>query len=173
MRTEFYELVKDIILTKEYQSMKDIKHHKHTNAYMHSIRVAYLCYLHYLKHPDKYDRDTLIRGALLHDYYLYDWHKKGNPHIRHCFVHPRRSLKNAKRDFPDINKYERDMILHHMWPVTPIPPHTRYGWLIVRMDKKAASYDYGIKKRIKKRKKAKIKEVRRIQRLERRKKAIA
>ncbi len=152
MKTEFYDLIKDIISTDEYQSMKEIKHHRYTNTYMHSIRVAYLCYLHYLKHPDKYDLMTLLRGALLHDYYLYDWHHKGNPHVRHCFVHPKRSFKNATRDYGELNKYERDMILHHMWPVTPIPPHTKYGWLIVKMDKKAAMHDYAIKMRYKKRK---------------------
>lgn len=166
MKTEFYYLIKDIIMTDAYQSMKNIKHHKYTNAYMHSIRVAYLCYLHYLKHPDKYDLNTLLRGALLHDYYLYDWHDKGNPKIRHCFVHPKRSYKNAKRDYLNINSKEKDMILHHMWPVTIIPPHTRYGWLIVRMDKKAAAHDYAIKRRNKKRKKM-------ILKLEKRKKAIA
>ena len=157
MKTEFYYLIKDIISTDEYQSMKNIKHHKYTNAYMHSIRVAYLCYLHYLKHPDKYDLNTLLRGALLHDYYLYDWHDKGNPKLRHCFVHPRRSYKNAIRDYKNINKKEKDMILHHMWPVTIIPPHTRCGWLIVRMDKKAAAHDYAIKRRNKKRKKMMLK----------------
>jgi uncharacterized protein len=166
MKTEFYYLIKDIISTDEYQSMKNIKHHKYTNAYMHSIRVAYLCYLHYLKHPDKCDLNTLLRGALLHDYYLYDWHDKGNPKLRHCFVHPRRSYKNAIRDYKNINKKEKDMILHHMWPVTIIPPHTRYGWLIVRMDKKAAAHDYAIKRRNKKRKKMMLK-------LQKRNKAIA
>ena len=72
--------------------------------------------------------------------------------VRHCFVHPKRSFKNATRDYGELNKYEKDMILHHMWPVTPIPPHTKYGWLIVKMDKKAAMHDYAIKMRYKKRK---------------------
>ena len=44
MKNEFYDLIKDIIKTDDYQSMKNIKHHRYTNAYMHSIRVAYLCY---------------------------------------------------------------------------------------------------------------------------------
>ena len=35
-------------------------------------------------------RRELIRGALLHDYFLYDWHipDKENPHKLHGFYHP-------------------------------------------------------------------------------------
>ena len=63
MKTEFYNLIKDIIKTEEFQSMKSIKHHRYTNTYMHSIRVAYLCYLHYLKNPDKYDGEKSVKSS--------------------------------------------------------------------------------------------------------------
>ena len=34
------------------------------------------------------DRASLIRGALLHDYFLYDWHDADPSHRLHGFTHP-------------------------------------------------------------------------------------
>lgn len=34
------------------------------------------------------DRASLIRGALLHDYFLYDWHDPDPSHRLHGFTHP-------------------------------------------------------------------------------------
>ena len=49
-------------------------HHKHVSVHEHVRHVAYtaLKIAHSLK--VKVDEDKLIRAALLHDYYLYDWH---------------------------------------------------------------------------------------------------
>ena len=44
----------------------------------------------------------LVRGALLHDYFLYDWHTrksaKGLKEL-HGFSHPETALRNAGRDY--------------------------------------------------------------------------
>lgn len=34
------------------------------------------------------DRASLLRGALLHDYFLYDWHDSDPSHRLHGFRHP-------------------------------------------------------------------------------------
>ena len=61
------------------------------------------------------DERELVRGALLHDYYLYDWHE---PHGKlHGFSHPAVALNNAKRDF-DLSSKEQNIIASHMWPLT-------------------------------------------------------
>lgn len=140
MNKEFYGLIRDIIASEEYIGMKRYKHHVKGSVYDHSIKVAYLCYKHHKRFGTKTPLREFVRGALLHDYYLYDWHDK--EHKFHGFTHPRRALENALAKYPDLTHRERDMIRRHMFPLTPIPPRTKAGWLICFYDKVAAVSDY-------------------------------
>ena len=73
-----------------------------------------------------------FRGALLHDYFLYDWHLT---HERwHGFRHPYIALSNASRDF-DLTAREKNIIVRHMFPLTPIPPKYRESLLVSTADK--------------------------------------
>ena len=45
----------------------------------------------------KVNEKALIRGALLHDYFLYDWHIKRKGHHFHGFTHPATALRNAEK----------------------------------------------------------------------------
>ena len=78
----------------------------------------------------------LIRGALLHDYFLYDWHDKDhiNPLRLHGFFHPGIALKNASAEY-DLTEREKDIIRKHMWPMTVIPPLCREAWIVTAADK--------------------------------------
>ena len=76
----------------------------------------------------------MIRGALLHDYFLYDWHKGKHPDFGHAFGHPERALRNALRDYK-LTEREMQIIRHHMWPLTVIPPTCREAWVIIAADK--------------------------------------
>lgn len=140
----FEKLISDIISSESYRSMREYKHHMRSTAYAHSIRVAYLCYRHCQRHNSRADLNELVRGALLHDYYLYD--RRGREHhvngLIHTFTHPKQAIKNAMRDYPDLTENERDAIRHHMFPMTLIPPKTRCGWLVCFYDKLAAIEDY-------------------------------
>ena len=85
------------------------------------------------------DKASLVRGALLHDYFLYDWHYDGDgSHKLHGFTHPRRALMNALQDF-ELNEVERNSILRHMFPLTPIPPKYIEGYLVTMADKISAT----------------------------------
>lgn len=145
-KKEFNGLIHNIVHSEEFRRMKQYKHHLVGNTYEHSINVAYLCYRHYKRHKSKVDLNELIRGALLHDYFLYDRHDKSDTeHVRglvHGFMHPSRALANATHAYPDLTKTERDVIKRHMFPLTPIPPKTRCGWLVCFYDKVAAICDY-------------------------------
>ena len=59
-------------------------------------------------------RDELIRGALLHDYFLYDWHHGdyAKPHKLHGFYHPGRALRNAMKEYA-LTPREQDIIKNH------------------------------------------------------------
>ncbi len=64
------------------------------------------------------DEKTLLTGAMLHDFYLYDWHNKGDgSHRLHGFSHPGRASRNAKKYF-NITTKEQEIIESHMWPLT-------------------------------------------------------
>lgn len=137
---EFVRAVRGVIHTREYQSMKRIRHHVRGNAFEHSVRVAYLCYKHHKRFGMKTNLDELIRGALLHDYYLYDRTEKKDRRL-HWLRHPHRALQNAERHYPSLTDRERDAIRRHMFPLTLIPPRTAAGWLVCFYDKVAAIGD--------------------------------
>ncbi|MBQ7347729.1 MAG: HD domain-containing protein [Clostridia bacterium] len=122
--------------------MKGYKHHIKGSVYDHSLKVAYLCYRHHKRFGTGVDLREFVRGALLHDYYLYDWHDKDPAHKFHGFTHPKHALENAVKKYPDLTPAQRDMIRSHMFPLTPIPPKTRCGWLVCFYDKVAAIGDY-------------------------------
>lgn len=95
----------------------------------------------------RYSKRELVRGALLHDYFLYDWHEEateenGRPKSLHGFRHPRIALKNAEEDY-ELSKKEREIIQKHMWPLTVTQvPRCREAWLVVAADKVAAVSEF-------------------------------
>ncbi len=83
------------------------------------------------------DRRALLRGALLHDYYLYDWHDCPDRSILHLhgFYHPKVALENARRDFTLSDK-EENIIRSHMWPLTIFHlPRCREAAIVCAADK--------------------------------------
>lgn len=87
------------------------------------------------------DRASLIRGALLHDYFLYDWHDPDPSHRLHGFTHPFAALARAEEDFDDLTPRERNIISRHMFPLVPIPPTCREAWLVCLADKACALHE--------------------------------
>ena len=106
--------------------------HGSTSVYEHSVNVAYKSLLLVENYRLPVDKQSLVRGALLHDYFLYDWHK---PHGRwHGFKHPAIALKNATRDFK-LTEIEKNLIVRHMFPLVPIPPKNIEGGIVCMVDK--------------------------------------
>lgn len=114
---------------------KKFVQHGSTSVFEHSLSVAYNSYrLAKFLHIKVHERD-LIRGALLHDYFLYDWHDKDHAaHRLHGFTHPSRSYDNACRDF-ELTDIERNLIVRHMFPLTVVPPVCREAWIVCLIDK--------------------------------------
>lgn len=142
MEAEFYALIQDILGSEAFRAQRGYRHHIKSNIYDHSVRVAYLCYRHYKRRPLRIGLREFVRGALLHDYYLYDWHDMAPGRRLHLFTHSREALSNAIRHYPTLTATQRDMIRHHMFPITIHPPKTRAGWLVCFYDKVAAFGDY-------------------------------
>lgn len=133
---ELEKYANDILTSENFQSTKNYIQHGSMSVHEHCINVAMVS----LAIRDKleiecHSRD-LVRGALLHDYFLYDWHKsdKVNSHRLHGFFHPSRALHNARKEFV-INARQTDIIIKHMWPLTVIPPMCREAWIVTMADK--------------------------------------
>ena len=139
---DFFTLIRDILSSHQFRSMRRMRHHVKGSVFDHSLKVAYLCYRHHKRFGNKTPLDEFIRGAMLHDYYLYDWHDRLPGHRLHCFTHPRTALTNARIDYPTLSRVQQDIILRHMFPLIPVPPRTSAGWLICLYDKIAAISDY-------------------------------
>lgn len=82
------------------------------------------------------DMKSLARGAVLHDFFLYDWHETNDcGDGLHGFAHPKTALRNASRCF-ELNSTERDIIRKHMWPLTFFcMPARRESWIVCFVDK--------------------------------------
>ena len=64
----------EILMSEGMQYEKMLPHQGEVTCYDHSVSVAWLStrlaeHFHF-----NVDMKSLVRGALLHDYYLYDWH---------------------------------------------------------------------------------------------------
>ena len=111
--------------------------HGTTSVYAHSVRVAAVSLYLARRLRLRFDEAALLRGALLHDCFLYDWHDRDNGHLLYGFSHPRTALENARRDY-DLSEAECDVILHHMFPLVPMPPRCREAWIVCMADKYCA-----------------------------------
>ena len=129
-------MLKESRLGLENQSIQ----HGDTTVLLHSMAVTYYSLkLAELLHI-RYDQNSLIRGALLHDYFLYDWHDPDPSHNFHGLRHAKTALRNAKMDF-ELTAKEQDIILHHMFPLNLQPPRCREAFVVCAVDKGCGIYE--------------------------------
>lgn len=135
-KNELRKYASDIL--DSYNFQKTRKHIQHGNMSVneHCISVAITSLRIRDKFHIKCNNTDLIRGALLHDYFLYDWHKKEDrePHGLHGFYHPGIALRNAKKEY-HLTKRQEEIIKKHMWPLTIVPPTCREAWIVTVADK--------------------------------------
>ena len=132
---EFNGMIADLKRDQLVQSMRQFVQHGHTSTYAHCLGVAALSFRIARWLPCRIDERSLLRGSLLHDFYLYDWHHKDANHTLHGFRHADRALKNASVHFR-LNRIERDIIRTHMWPLNLTRvPRTRESAIVCLADK--------------------------------------
>ena len=131
--TEYMEIVKDIISNEMVLKMKQYRQHFNITCFDHCLFVSYNMYI--ICKKQNIDYKSAARAGLVHDLFLYDWRKREEGRKGfHAFTHPRASYENAKKIFTP-NKIEKDIILKHMWPVTPKFPRYKESFLITYVDK--------------------------------------
>lgn len=132
---EFVEIITPLLQEPKIIKMNEFIQHGDTSCLMHTLSVAYYSFNLAKKWRLKIDEKSLVRGAIFHDYFLYDWHDRSIRPRFHGFKHPLIALNNAERDF-DLNKIEKDIILKHMFPLTflHMPKH-KESFLVCLADK--------------------------------------
>lgn len=135
---EFKAIIRDIATNPNVLSLKNRVQHKNKSRYYHCLCVSFYTYA--ICKKLKLDYVSAARGAMLHDFYYYDWrdkHVEGQKKF-HAFRHPRIALNNAKDVF-DLNEIEQDIIVKHMWPLTLKLPSHRESYIVTLVDKYCAS----------------------------------
>lgn len=131
-----------VMNTSEAQQMKTFRQHGHITTYAHVLSVACMSYMINKRLRVRADSRSLIIGAFLHDYYLYDWHDNPKMHKRHGFNHPIKALENAQNSYK-LNSTEKNIIASHMWPLTLTRiPRCREAIIVCISDKICATYEF-------------------------------
>lgn len=126
----------DILRSKNFMSSSHNTQHGNITVMKHSLKVAYTSMWMNRRYNFNCNEKELVRGALLHDYFLYDWHDddhRGVWHL-HGFFHPGVALRNAMKDY-ELTEREQDIIKKHMWPLTVVPPKFKESWVVTCADK--------------------------------------
>ena len=134
--TEAMSFIEDLRENDIVQRMKDYTQHGRITTYKHCERVAVMSYYLNKKFHLGADNEVMLRAAMLHDFYLYDWHAEDNgEHNWHGYIHAKTAMKNAIRYF-HIGKREQQIIYTHMWPlnITRVP-RSREAWIVCLADK--------------------------------------
>lgn len=130
---EFMKITYEILENDEFRDMSHVSHHIYTSRLMHSLRVAYACYLTCKKRG--WDYRSVARGALLHDWFRVDrGYVKRRVKMLLGFYHPRMAMNKALTVF-DLNPIEQDCILRHMFPLTIVPAKYKEAWTVIYWDK--------------------------------------
>lgn len=122
--------------------MKQYIQHGTITTFEHSLSVAVISHMIAKKYNLDVSIKELLTGAMLHDFFLYDWH---DGRLRtegiHGFSHPATALKNANTYFSLTDK-EQNIIQSHMFPMTITKvPKCKEAAIVCIADKICATWE--------------------------------
>ena len=136
----YIELTGDLLKNELVESMKRYNHHGTIDTHFQSVYVSYTV----MKTAKAFHMDNLrdiVRAALLHDFYLYEWYTEKHEEY-HIWYHPKESVKNIEKYLFDLTPMQRNMILSHMFPTYVERPKYAAAWVLTLSDKRCATQDY-------------------------------
>lgn len=136
LHRKIHDAAADILKSDNFQSTKAHIQHGNMTVNSHCINVAKYSLALSRKLRIRCNERELIRGALLHDYFLYDWHSPEHVPLYklHGLFHPGVAYKNASKEY-ELSAREAEIIRKHMWPLTVVPPMCREAWIVTTADK--------------------------------------
>lgn len=135
---EYTECIDDLLQNEITGFMNNFMQHGSVTRFDHSLSVSYYSYV--VCRLLRLDYRSAARGGLLHDLFLYSWHKSKLIGGRHSFTHPYTALENASKNFV-LNKKEKDIIVKHMWPLTIRLPRYKEAYVVSFVDKYCAALE--------------------------------
>jgi uncharacterized protein len=136
----YMTFAQDILCDETFCRSKMFIQHGAISVYEHSVAVSRLSFS-MAEDLRNIDLRALVRGALLHDFFLYDWHLPQNMWSLHGWTHPVTAAENARRIF-GISDKEYSLVRTHMWPYTALhPPKYKEGWIICLADKIVSAHE--------------------------------
>lgn len=134
----FWTYGAEILENPLYQRTALLRQHRTTTTYAHCIAVTMKALNIAKKLHLKVDASSLVRGCLLHDYYLYEYTTMKPRPKKHASHHGETAMNNAIEDF-GLNEIEKNMIFCHMWPLRFWNfPKSREAFLLSLSDKMVA-----------------------------------
>ena len=92
---EMCRLGRDVLENRDMQALRTFPQHGTVSRYEHCLAVCYIA----LRLADKWrvrvDRRSMVRGALLHDFFMYNWNDPASMRPLHGFTHAREALSNV------------------------------------------------------------------------------
>ena len=128
---------KEITESEKYKKTKDFLQHGTVSVFDHCLSVAETSLKISKVFHIGIDEESMVKTALLHDYFLYDWHDKNHPKL-HGFRHAKIAAENAKRDF-GLTEKEYKIICSHMFPLGWKLPLSREAIVLTLADKYCAT----------------------------------
>ncbi|MDD6468267.1 MAG: HD domain-containing protein [Erysipelotrichaceae bacterium] len=136
---EFCSMIKDLLENEMVLELKKFNQHHRYSRFDHSVSVAYYTYKMCLKwHVEPKE---IVRAALLHDLFIYDWRVEKSEFGSHAFAHPKEACINAEKIMP-LTDMQKNCILSHMFPLSKTMPRYKGSWIIQAADKYSAIQEY-------------------------------
>ena len=116
-KTYLENLYQSFLHDEKIMRMKDIPMHRGSNCYEHVFTVAKKAIRRCRRSCRKnLNLEVVLLGAILHDYYLYDWRVDREKRKGHGRKHQYIASENASKDF-NISMEVKKVIESHMWPL--------------------------------------------------------
>ena len=146
-RTLFEKELNTLLADPRIKMLDSVPQHEGNSTLRHSVAVARASFDLAEKLGMKIDEKELARGALLHDYYLYDTETMEYSDYKHGISHPQTALEKASEEFT-LTPKEQNIIRSHMWPLTLFhPPKSKEAFLVSVADKYCAAREMYLEKR--------------------------
>ncbi len=138
----FEHAVRDIVYSKEMQELRNIQQHaKHGSRYEHSTYAAFTAFN--ICNKLGFDAYAAARGGVLHDFEMMDHHLDERPgKLKLFFSHNKIAVDHATKRY-HLSKKECNIIVAHMWPVTPLTlPMSPEAIVVCLADKYCATIEF-------------------------------